>query len=96
VKCLTPKNRSVEYKFEVPKRLNKKKLDASAIRGGYCQSPKVIYVYGFGCEAQDGDPLLYEHILEHEHLHALLRKFKIPLQFHHLLLQEIARAKYSN
>jgi len=57
------KNPGTQYLFEVPKRLDKKKLNASAIRGGYCKSPKTIYVYGFGCEALDYDDRFYQGLV---------------------------------
>jgi hypothetical protein len=84
----------VEYRFEVPSRFKKRPPKAAALRGGYCQSSKTIFLYGFGCEPLDFDDRFYLHILEHEHIHAVLRRFRIPLAFHHVLLDAIERAKH--
>ena len=83
----------MKYRFEIPREFKIDRKKAVIIHGGYCPSPNVIYVYGYG--TTEGEAVLYEHIVEHEHLHAVLHKFNIEVQHHEKILRAMEEIKFS-
>lgn len=50
---------------------------------GMCEDEKIIWIYGFGENAEK-----YAILLIHEHFHAILHKFKIDSRYHHYAINK--------
>jgi len=85
----------LEYIFRIPKEIyinSDQGYDLINITGGMTPSENKIYLYGWNCSPEIDYSVFYIWILEHEHIHALLFKYNISIDFHHILIDRIQKA----
>lgn len=85
----------MDYIFQIPPTLRIEQQDPNILlmHGGYCPNPNLIYLYRYqkGSIAVDyhsDEDKLWEDILTHEHLHAVLHKLGIPVSFHEKIIDK--------
>lgn len=87
----------MEYVFEIPREYSKiigygtkKKHVKFFHRGGYCSTPNRIYLFGFPKEfTSERDSEIYQYVLTHEHIHAILYGFGIPIEQQELMIRKV-------
>lgn len=75
----------MEYKFELEPTMEIDRSVCLNLRGGACPKPDLIYLFGYG-EENEYEDKIWNGIITHEHLHDLLHKHHIPIEFHHEII----------
>lgn len=92
----------MEYVFKIPESTLEIKSErdnpvALISHGGLCADENTIYLYSFAKPNVEDkikkyfEDKLWEGILEHEHLHAILDKFKVPVKYQDKIISAMGR-----
>jgi hypothetical protein len=74
----------MNYIFKIPETIKINQEMVKVFHGGFCSQKNNIYLFGV-----DFDDFQWENIIIHEHLHALLLKFGISIEFHHSIIDRM-------
>ena len=85
---------NMEYKFEFPPLMGVDRSVCLGFHGGMCSKPDLIYLYGYG-EENEYEDKIWCGIITHEHLHDLLHKHKISVDFHHEIIYRMEKYIFS-